>query len=211
MESTKIKGKKEVLSNVSSGGNGAIGMQVPFMVEIDIKGSCPILFHRWNCESVKEKSEAKKGSKIRKTDDIESYIYRDENKNICLPTEYVRQSIIYAAKSVQDPRSPRKSGFDLFKAAIVGLEELNLINGGVKEWDYLDQRRVVVMRSGITRSRPAFKQGWTAKVVLQVLIPEYIDEYLLQEVVTMAGRFVGLGDMRPTYGRFNIVKFKVKR
>ena len=42
-----------------------------------------------------------------------------------------------------------------------------------------------------------------------VLLPEYISTTLLQEVIANAGRLVGVGDFRPTNGRFGIVNFDV--
>jgi hypothetical protein len=42
-----------------------------------------------------------------------------------------------------------------------------------------------------------------------VLTPEYIDPALLREVIATAGRLVGVGDFRPTYGRFSTTGFVV--
>lgn len=98
-------------------------MQLPYRVLVEIQGVCPIMFHRWNCESVASKAAAKKGSAEKKSDDVESYVYRNDKGEICIPGEYLRGAIIAAAKFQQDPRSPRKSAMDLFKAAIVSLTE----------------------------------------------------------------------------------------
>jgi hypothetical protein len=194
-------------ANKTNGGKDSIDASLPYAVEVGIEGASDLLFHRWNCEAVDTKNKAAKNSKAKKTDDIESYVWRDDAGEICLPGEYLRQSIIHAAKFRQDPRSPRKSAMDLFKAGVVSLT----INAslGTKEWDYLDTRRVMIQRSGINRTRPAMKIGWKAEFVLQILTPEYIDVAFLNEVVSMAGRLVGVGDFRPTYGRFNISKFQV--
>ena len=96
---------------------------------------------------------------------------------------------------------------DLYKAALVSLTELASL--GTKNWDYLDQRRVRVQQSAITRIRPAFHVGWKATVVLQVLTPEYIRPADLQRAITDAGRLVGVGDFRPSYGRFMVTNFAV--
>jgi hypothetical protein len=184
-------------------------LELPYIVTTHVTGAAPLLFHRWSCESVAEKSAAKKGSKAKKTDDIESYVYRNEHGEICLPGEYLRQSICYAAKFRQDPRSPRKSAFDLFKAGVAVLDELCPLNKGAKDWDYLDQRRVMVQRNGITRTRPAFTKGWTATARFTILTPEYIDRGMFHEVLTLAGRLIGVGDFRPTYGRFQVDSFVV--
>ena len=114
-------------------------------------------------------------------------------------------AIITAAKFKQDPRSPRKSAMDLFKAGIAGIEPNCPL--GIKDWDFVDRRRVMVQRNGITRCRPAVNTGWKVSVSLQVLLPEYISPELLNEVVQSAGRLIGVGDFRPTYGRFIVISF----
>lgn len=196
--------RQEVLDGVEN----PVKFETPYVVNVEIIGSCPIIFHRWSCEGVEAKANAKKGSKEKKSDNIEEFIYRDSDGDICMPGEYLRMAMIYAAKFKQDPRSPRKSAFDLFKAGIIPLTELAKINGGTKNWDYIDKRRVVVQRNGITRMRPAFLKGWSAEIDLMVNTPEYIDYSLFSEVLSMAGRLIGVGDFRPTYGRFDIAKCK---
>lgn len=191
----------------TNGGLLGVEMQMPYRVEITIEGVAPILFHRWNCESVESKSKAKKGSAEKKSDDTESYVYRNDKKEICIPGEYLRGALIGAAKFQQDPRSPRKSAADLFKAAIVSLTELASL--GSKDWDYLDKRRVVIQRNAITRSRPAMKEGWKATFILMVNLPEYISPQLLNTTTQAAGKLIGLADFRPSYGRFNVVGFDV--
>ncbi len=191
----------------TSGGDEAISFSEPFAVEATIEGVADILFHRWNVEAVAEKAAAAKGSKAKKSDDIESYVYRDDAGMISLPGEYLRGAIINAAKYRQDPRSPRKSAMDLFKAGIVSLTPLASL--GVEDWDYEHKCRVTIQRNGITRTRPALKVGWRATFVLSSVLPEYIPPQMLNEVIGAAGRLVGVGDFRPTYGRFSVVGFKV--
>lgn len=191
----------------SNGAATGVEFQQPYRVQVSIEGVAPILFHRWNCESVESKAKAKKGSAEKKSDDVESYVYRNDKREICIPGEYIRGAIIAAAKFQQDPRSPRKSAADLFKAAIVSLTELASL--GVKDWDYLDKRRVVIQRNAITRSRPAMATGWKATFILMVNLPEYIDQQLLNSTIQAAGKLVGLADFRPSYGRFNVTNFKV--
>ena len=191
---------------MSNGAEVEISFTQPYSVKVTIEGAAPLLFHRWNVEAVAEKAKAAKGSKAKKEDNVESYVYRDEKRHICLPGEYFRQAIIHAAKYMQDPRSPRKSAMDLFKAGLVVLTDYASL--GKSEWDFLDQRRVTVQRNGLTRVRPAMHKGWRATVELQVLLPEYITREILNAAIQNAGRLVGVGDFRPTYGRFQIVEFK---
>lgn len=186
-----------------------IAFEEPYIVRFAIEGVAPLIFHRWSCEAVEEKSKAKKGSAAKKSDNIESYVYRNEQNQICLPGEYIRGSMINAAKFKQDPRSSRKSAMDLFKAALVPLTELAPLNGGTEKWDYIDQRRMTVQRASITRQRPAFNKGWTAEFEFSVVLPEYVDSQMFREVLSLTGRVIGTADSRPTYGRFQIVHCEV--
>jgi hypothetical protein len=189
----------------TNGARDQLGLSEPYSVHVVLEGASDLLFHRWNCESVDAKAKSAKNSKAKKTDDVESYVYRTENGNIALPGEYLRQACIHAAKFRQDPRSPRKSAMDLTKAGLVCLTILADL--GKAEWDYMDTRRVTIQRNGINRSRPAMRAGWKAEFDLQVLLPEYIDRAFLQGILADAGRLVGVGDFRPTYGRFSVVGF----
>jgi hypothetical protein len=193
------------LKPVTNDAADEISLTEPYTVAVTIRGSSAILFHRWSNEAVAEKAAAAKGSKTKKSDNIDSYIYRCDNGHIGLPGEYLRQAIIGAARFRQDPRSPRKSAMDLFKAGVVSLTELADL--GTDEPDYIDRRRVLVQRNAITRERPAIREGWEATVELMVLVPEYIDRTMLLDVIGQAGRLIGVGDFRPTYGRFAVTNF----
>lgn len=197
----------KVVKGVSNGAEEAIDMSQPYRASVTISGHADILFHRWNNESIAEKASAAKGSAAKKSDNVESYVWRNDEGMICLPGEYLRGSVVMAAKFHQDPRSPRKSAMDLFKAGVVSLTDLASL--GAKDWDYEDKRRVVIQRSGITRVRPAMRKGWKATIELMITTPEYINPEFLQQVITKAGLLVGVGDFRPTYGRFGITNFEV--
>lgn len=184
-----------------------IAFEQPYIANIAIEGTATILFHRWSNEAVAEKQAAAKNSAAKKTDNVESYVWRDADGIICIPGSYLRGAIITAAKSRQDPRSPRKSAMDLYKAGVIALTELAPL--GKAEWDYLDSQRVVVQRSAITRVRPAFLAGWKAEFQFLIQTPEYINPATLLEVAGQAGRLVGLADFRPTYGRFAVTNFSV--
>lgn len=197
----------ELGSPPTNGAAETINASQPYVVDVEITGSADLLFHRWNCEAVEAKSKAAKGSKAKKSDDIESYVYRDDKGELCMPGKYLWRAIVEAAKYRQDPRFPRKSAADMFRAGMVPLTALASL--GKKDWDYEDRQRVTVQRNAITRCRPAIKAGWKCTIRLLVLLPEYISSQLLQEVIVDAGRLVGVGDFRPTYGRFNITSFDV--
>lgn len=195
------------IASVSNDAQVDIEYGVPYTAEFSIQGTSAILFHRWSDDAVAEKAAAAKNSKAKKTDNVESYVYRTHEGEIAIPGEYVRQAVVHAAKFRQDPRSPRKSAMDLFKAGIVTFTEYASL--GVTEWDYLDRRRVMIQRNAITRVRPAMLSGWQATFQFGVLVPEYIEPMTLLDVLTNAGRIVGIADFRPTFGRFAVTGYTV--
>ncbi len=211
MARTAVKKSAEVIAiggdAPSNGGEDTILSGQPYVARVKIVGTADYLFHAWNVEAVAAKAAAAKGSKAKKSDDLESYVYRDDKGYLAIPGEQIRMSIVNAARYRQDPRSPRKSGMDLFKAGLIVLTRMASV--GTKVWDYEHKCRVVVQRNAITRTRPALKEGWSAEWDIQVLLPEYIPPAALNETISKAGIFCCLGDFRPTYGRFQVTHFNI--
>lgn len=195
------------IAQVSNDGAAVICAENPYTARVQVRGVAPFLFHRWSVDGVEAKAKAAKGSKAKREDDLESYVYRDGDGMLAFPTEHFRMALVHAAKFKQDPRSPRKSAMDLFKAAIFPTHELCPL--GKKEWDYIDRRRVTVQRNSVTRCRPAIHSGWLAEMYFGVVLPEYVQPEMLNEVFQLAGRVVGVGDFRPTFGRFQVVGFEI--
>jgi hypothetical protein len=194
---------------VSNGGKPTIDMSVPYIASVTIVGTAPLLFHAWNVEAVEEKAKAAKGSKAKKSDNIESYVYRNPDGYLGIPGKNMHGTLINAGKSMQDPRSPRKSMSDMIRAGIVPLDVIAVFEPKCKTWDYEDRQRVTVQRAAITRTRPAMREGWRVTFDLLVNVPEYLNEQILTSLINNAGRLVGLCDYRPTYGRFSIAGFEV--
>lgn len=204
-------GHKEVIGNVTNDAEDIIAYEDPYSVDVTITGATSLLFHRWSDDAVEAKAKAAKGSKAKKTDDVDSYVWRNDKGELCLPGEYVRMAAVNAGRRRQDPSSPRKSALDLCKAGIVTENELSVLRNAdgktMKDWDFLDRRRVVVQRNGITRQRPGFVEGWQASFTFLVTLPEYISPAFLYDLLNLAGRTVGVGDFRPTFGRFNVTGY----
>lgn len=182
------------------------GIVEPFVIEAVIEGVCPMLFRAWDCDEVKRKGDAVKGSKEKKTDNPDASVYRTKDGQLGIPAANIKACLVNAARWVQDPRSPRKSAMDLFKAGILVTPVIASL--GKKNWDYLDRRRAVVQRNAVTRVRPALLEGWKVKFLIHSITPEYIGPHLLREAMDRAGRLVGLNDFRPEFGRFSVVSWK---
>lgn len=196
---TAFKGKN------GKAGKGVVDLTVPYAIEVAVKGTETLLCHRWDNEAVKSKAGAKKGSAEKKSDNVESYVYRLPNGECGMPGINFKACLAEAAKYFQDPRSPRKSARDLMRA---GIKVPGIASFGKKTWDYLDVRKVNVQRNAVARTRPAFLAGWELTYEIQVLTPEYLGLDLLNEIAVKAGRLVGLGDFRPDFGTFMVTRFE---
>jgi hypothetical protein len=196
-------------AQITNGGEPAITLTKPYRAKIEVVGVAPLLFHRWNVEAVAEKGAAAKGSKAKKTDNIESYVYRTDDGYLGIPGVNFTASLQEAGRYESDPRSPRKSLRDLLKAAVIPLDAVAMFSPKRKEWDYEDKRRAPVQRQGITRVRPAMKEGWKIAFTVLVTLPQYVTPELLTKLANSAGLIAGLCDHRPTYGRFTISAFEI--
>ena len=181
-----------------------------YVAVICVVGVAPLLFHAWNIESIAGKAASAKGSKAKKSDNVESYVYRTPEGFLGVPGMNLAASLAVAAKSRQDPRSPRKSLRDLAVASIIPLDVVAPFEPLTENWDFDDARRVTVQRAGITRIRPAMREGWTLRFRMLINGAEYFQLPVLSDLVTSAGKFVGLCDFRPTYGRFQLTSIAVE-
>ena len=189
----------------SNDGESAALATAPYRLSFTIRGDADLLFHRWSNEDVAAKATAKRGSAVKKTDNLEAYVWRDDDGMVCLPGTYVHKALIEAGRFMQDPRSSRpKQACDLFKAAFLPVTLLYPLG---PTWEIEDKRRMVVNRSGITRTSPGFKAGWEASFDFDMVLPEYVSETMFHEALSLAGRVIGLAQYRPTYGRFQVIKF----
>jgi hypothetical protein len=203
--------------DISNTAESTLLAEAPYTASVTVTGTAGLLFHRWQSDAVEAKAKAAKGSVEKKSDNVDSYVWRDADGIISLPGEYLRGSLVDpkngAAKYRQDPRSPRKSALDLYKASVISLTDLASITRAdgtlADHWEYVDRRRVTVQRNGITRERPAFNAGWSATVLFMCQSPGYISPRDLLSTLNDAGRLVGVGDFRPTFGRFAVTNFEV--
>lgn len=74
---------------------------------------------------------------------------------------------------------------------------------------FFDLRPVRVQQATVNRARPIFP-SWSAEFTL-TYDSESLDETDLVRIVETAGRRVGIGDYRPTYGRFDAEVRKGKK
>lgn len=193
--------------------NGVQKVQVPdgpYRVKFTLLGTRPILLHAYKPDALAKPGSDVKGGISKKVDVPENYVYRNSDEQICFPGINIHACLIEQGRSRQDPRSPRKSARDLMKAAICPDDELIPFNGGLTDWEFLDQRRACLNgKSAVTRMRPGLLKGWTLEAHFTVVQPEYVAPDWLLVLINDAGAYQGLGDYRPVFGRFQCASFEV--
>ena len=193
--------------------NDLLTLPAQTIVSVKLEGVAKLLFHRYDCAAVEAKGKAGKGTAAKKTDNIESYVYRDEEGRLCIPAENLHACLALSAKSFQDPRSPRKSAMDLFKAGVLVLPDYLLLTkrdgSTMTKWDFVDTRRCLVQQSAVSRSRPGIEAGWSIEADIHILLPNLISVEMLRNVLVNAGGVVGLCDFRPRFGRFQVTRANV--
>lgn len=110
-------------------------------------------------------------------------------------------------RCLQDGAKRSKRGQDVLRGvhpitehAALGYDGIHDPEAMWKSQEYVLRKTVGVQRSRTTRTRPVF-EGWTLTLPVEI-DPEVFDLDALTHSWVQAGRYAGLGEMRPVYGRF---------
>jgi hypothetical protein len=152
-------------------------------------------------------------SKRKKTDEDLAAIRQVEARGGCWETRDGLLGIPTSAvwRSIYDAATAYKLGASVKRALHFSDETIPLLVGGETVFcdDYLadaaniDYRPVVVNRVRTMRARPLVHPGWVSTHQFN-LLDDVIDIRELVPVLERAGRLVGLGDWRPTYGTYDV-------
>jgi hypothetical protein len=188
-----------------------------YTVDVKIKGTAPLLQHRFpmpNLEDMSKGGQQVTGAKDY-TEEWRNYFYANADGKIYQPASHLEAAMVRAAVNFKISGKRGKTYKDLFKAAVfVTPEEIPLGHKVPNELDtdadkpvYLDARPVIVNRARVVRIRPAFKAGWELEFTIEVLDDQIAAE-LVHDVLALAGKTCAIGDYRPRFGRFNVVRFE---
>jgi len=181
-------------------------------LRITWKGTTPLIMHSCQCvnplhpiaKELKKYTSLKKKTEedLLKISDLEweAGAYWKDGLGLYIPSENVEATIINGAKAfkkgtditkycnITDLYIPFQYGENLTKEQLI------------KNYEYRDTRVMTVMRARILRTRPRFDQ-WN--ITFNLMYDETkIDVGTIQNAVEYAGKYVGLCDSRPKYGKF---------
>lgn len=189
-----------------------------YQVNVKVKGTSVMLQHRFPIPSYDEMSSG--GTKHTGAKDYTSEwkesLYTTEKGEIYQPANHFELAMVKAATNFKVIGKRGKSYKDLVSANVVidperipfGIIAPEQLDTDADKPLYLDLRPVVIQRARVVRIRPAFKPGWELEFTINVLDDE-LPANMLQDILVLAGKTVGVGDYRPKFGRFSVVKFEV--
>lgn len=176
------------------------------ILSIRLEGISPLLMHRFPVGDVDLKSKEKNNKKNQ--DDVESYMYLDENGKLVQPSTHIIGCLKRAGTKFQVTGSGKLTYKNLLGSGAVMISP-DMIPHEMQTWT-VDRRPVVVMRARIVRSRPMLSK-WALNFSIEYDEDE-ITKGTLKEILDYAGRRVGIGDFRPEkggpFGRFITTKFE---
>jgi hypothetical protein len=182
--------------------------QNAYVIDVTVQGKTDILFNRHALHPVDQE-----GSSVR----LEDSVWRDGRGFICIPGDWMYQAVLQASRSIPNGAEGKETRMH-FQTSLVSLHPLVRVGPRPykRNWDFLDRQACVpgLRASGhveMTRMRPAFREGWEATFRLAIVISSLIPSPLLYRAVADAGEFLGMGDLRPTQGRFRIIDFKTRQ
>lgn len=192
-----------------------------YTVSVSVEGTAPLMQHRFPMPDLANLSKGGNRSTGAKdyTQEWREYFYADADGQIYQPASHFEGALVKAAVGFKVTGKRGKTYKDLFSANVF-VEPDRIPHDGFtvpEELDadadkplYLDVRPVIVQRARVVRIRPCFAHGW--KLNFEIVVnDDEIQPGLLQDVLTLAGKTVGIGDYRPRFGRFSVVKFEVHR
>jgi hypothetical protein len=173
-----------------------------YEVKVKIRGISDYLQHKRPFE---EDTSRQKSGEVDYSKEAEKSMYFDNEIGCYIPSKQLRAGLVKGAVNFKVKGRMGKTYKDMVNATIE--IEPDKIPLGKKTFDYNHQEFVKIQRSQILRSRPAFKKGWEAEFSLLVM-DDQMQKDILKEIVVYAGKFVGIGDWRPHFGRFELIEFK---
>ncbi|WP_025322281.1 hypothetical protein [Deferrisoma camini] len=131
-------------------------------------------------------------------------LYWDEQKGPYIPSTWIEGAIRDGAK--------RNRLGKAVTAGVICMADAPLEYDGPRDPDalYADQRfvsrmMVMVQRNRTLRTRPMFPE-WRATFELQIF-SDVIDVSVVHNALMEAGLYVGIGEYRPKYGRFEVIEW----
>jgi len=167
-------------------------------IKVKIKGISPLIMHKF----VSSAGTSSRGKKVYiPSEEAEKVAYRNDDGKLVLPTTHFKAAMTKAA--TEFTAKGKKTYKDFIKSGLM-FDEIETI---------LDQQEykvytcpVVIARSRIERSRPRIDK-WSCSFTMEITDETWLNQSIVREILEAAGKYKGVGDNRPEFGRFEIAEF----
>jgi len=180
--------------------------------KVKVEGLVPLLIHKMTVEeTAKIEGTSKRISgkeQITPEETARSYLYLTNDGKPYVPSEYFYGAMVKVASNFRIPGKGKKTYKDLIKSAIDIKPDVILIKS--KGW-VVDTRTVVnpnTRGNRMIRHRPKFEK-WSCEFEI-IILDEQLPFDVVKEILEYAGRYNGIGDYRPRFGRFTVTQFEPK-
>jgi len=178
-----------------------------YQIRCRIIGLRPYLQHRRPIDK-KENKELSNLIKILQKDatdekaytkEAEYYVYKNDN-GYYIPSIHIKSAMIKASTNFKVGGKGNKTYKDFVKGFVVIDPKEIPIN---PQKYTLDRRWERVQQARIMRTRPRF-DDWSAEFNLISLDETVLPMKDLKKIIVYAGKYIGIGDRRPEFGRFKV-------
>lgn len=168
-------------------------------IKVKVRGVAPLLMNRF---VVTTGEESKRGKKVYDPkEEAEKKTYRTEQGKLYLPNTHFKASMVKASTDFK--MTGRKTYKDYVRSGVF-IKEQEIV---LDQQEYkIFECPVVIQRARVMSWRPMFKE-WTCEFTIEIT-DDFINQTTLKEILESAGRFKGVGDFRPEYGRFEVIEYK---
>ena len=169
---------------------------------VKIKGIAPLLMNRFAMEKKDDTSAKRRDEQFDPKEDAEKSLYKDDKIGCYAPSSWIEACLRDTAKEFKGKgRGSLKA--TILASVFIDPEKIPL---NKKTYDEIDSRPAVIQRNRIVKSRPRFN-SWELDFTTN-FNNERIKKDTLKQILSEAGETKGIGDYRPKFGRFEVVKFE---
>lgn len=174
-------------------------MKTFYEIDVTIRGSKPLLQNQFKMTM----EGNKKKKKVYSAEEDANAALIKKDGSICQPGIQIEGAMI---KSAVDFKYEGKKTFkDAVKAGVEVYPEF--IPHKIAKWT-IDSRPAVIGRARIIKSRPRFEE-WELDFQIKIH-DDRIEPTTVKQILENAGDYYGIGDYRPKFGLFEVVKWEVK-
>jgi len=174
--------------------------------KVKIVGTRPLLLNNPEYE-IGNTPKRRRGEHLTPEEEAKLKLYLNEKGEPCVPARVIKGALRNAGRGYRVKGRGTTTYGAMIRAGLdIEPSMIPIISDGWK----VDIQHVVVQRSRIPRARPRF-DNWSLEFKIINKDPTILLRETVKKILEDAGKWYGIGDYRPEYGLFEVVKFEVEK